>query len=143
MKTVVGIPIWEERVAATLDFASQLLVVNLNGRCETGHQEISLHEGEAMVALVERAGIDILICGAVSRIVWELLTRQGIQVIPFVSGDLTDVLGAWLCGRLDHPRFRQPGCRAGARRRWRGSRGCWREKIETKRKSIRNKELIT
>jgi predicted Fe-Mo cluster-binding NifX family protein len=58
-----------------------------------------------------------LICGAVSRSALNQVRSTGIDVHPFVSGALSDVLAGWLAGRLARPEFAMPGCgrRAGCR----------------------------
>ena len=48
----------------------------------------------------------------------------GIEVIPFVAGDLGGIIRAWSEGRLARPLFAMPGCRG--RRRMRGRGRCGR-----------------
>ena len=118
MKTVIGIPVWEGRVATTFDFAERMLVI----ATEAG-RELERHEtGVASEASVSEP-LDVLLCGAISRPAWRRLTSAGIRVIPFVSGAIDEVLAAWFSGRLERPCFMQPGCRAGIRRRWRHGAG--------------------
>ena len=67
------------------------------------------------------AGTDHLICGAISRSLEEQLTDHGIQPHAFISGDVAEVLTAFLTGRLGEPGFAMPGCRGGRCRRHRGA----------------------
>ena len=55
-------------------------------------------------------GVSILVCGAISRPLHEMIILNGIQVIPFIAGDLDEVIGAWLSDALDNDRFAMPGC---------------------------------
>jgi hypothetical protein len=45
-----------------------------------------------------------------------LVTAYGIRVIPFVAGDLQEVIRAWLGGTLERDAFAMPGCCALRRR---------------------------
>lgn len=56
-------------------------------------------------------GVDVLICGAGTRYCINRIRHRGIQVIPRVAGRVEDVLGAYMDGTLDDPRYMMPGCR--------------------------------
>ncbi len=124
MKTTIVIPVWENQVSTTFDFAEKLLVVEAESGCEIGRREVAFGRDSiaGKVAELKEAGIETLLCGAVSRPLANAVSQAGIQVIPFVTGDVDDVLAAYMCGQLDRPRFLQAGCPAGARRRWRNGR---------------------
>jgi predicted Fe-Mo cluster-binding NifX family protein len=55
-------------------------------------------------------GVATLVFGAISRSLHEMVKSNGIQVIPFVAGDLGEVILAWLGGKLDNDSFAMPGC---------------------------------
>ena len=57
-------------------------------------------------------GVSTLICGAISKSVNETVMSYGIRVIPFVAGELQDVVEVWLKGVLDQDCFAMPGCRS-------------------------------
>jgi predicted Fe-Mo cluster-binding NifX family protein len=61
-------------------------------------------------------GIETLICGAITRNLNAVIFSYGIQVIPFVAGDLHEVVQAWLRGCLARDSFVMPGC--GRKRGW-------------------------
>ena len=126
MKTIIAIPVWENRVSTTFDFAERLLVVETEAGREIERREVVLggKSNSAKVAELKELGGQVLLCGAVSKPLAWAVSKAGIQVIPFVAGDIDDVLAAYLCGQLDRPRFLQPGCQVGARRRWRNGRQC-------------------
>ncbi len=116
----IGIPVWNGFVSSVFDFAHQLLVVDVQDRQETNRLEVSLEQqpGPQRVAKLVDLGVDVLLCGAVSRPLASVLAASNIEVIPFVSGPVDEVLNAYLNGRLAEPRFLQPGCWPGARRRF-------------------------
>jgi len=119
MKTAFSV--WEHRVAPVFDTASQIHLVESEGLriiAETSH----LISGEAMaqrVAWLSEHGVDRLVCGAVSRPLHEQIVAAGIQVFPFVAGELCQVIQALFDGSLSSAEFAMPGCcgrRAGRRR---------------------------
>jgi len=116
----IAMPVWNGFVSSVFDFAHQLLVVDVQGREETSRLEVSL-EQEAppqRVAKLVDLGVDVLLCGAISRPLASMLAASNVEVIPFVSGTVDEVLNAYLNGRLAEPQFLQPGCWPGARRRF-------------------------
>ncbi|MBT3294628.1 MAG: hypothetical protein HN919_00435 [Verrucomicrobia bacterium] len=121
MKTTVAISAWKDHVSTTCDFAERLVVVELDQGRELSRQEIVLSEEPATkrAKRIHELGISVLLCGSISKPLAESVTNRGVQLIPYVSGLVDEVLGAYLCGQLTRPRFLQPGCRSGARRRWR------------------------
>ncbi len=121
----VAIPVWEDRVSSVLDFSQRLVVVELNDAGEVGRVQIALSDQSPFVRLgkLRELGINVLICGAVSQPLASASTAQGIQLLPYVTGRVDDVLKAYQAGRLDLPEFRLPGWWPGARRDFR-RRGC-------------------
>ncbi|NLP05917.1 hypothetical protein GX411_08205 [Candidatus Fermentibacteria bacterium] len=55
-------------------------------------------------------GVSVLVCGAVSRQLLTLLSGYGIEVRPFVSGGIDEVVEAWVSGLLETTAFDMPGC---------------------------------
>ena len=128
MSITLAIPVWNDQVSTTFDFARKLLVVEANGEREVSRREIPLGDEtvDRKARRIRGLGAQVVLCGAVSESLARAVSQTGIQIIPYVSGEADSVLAAYLCGRLAEPRFLQPGCRPGARRRWRHRGGfCW------------------
>ena len=64
-----------------------------------------------------------LVCGAISRPLAEKALAAGIKVIPFVAGDVEEVIEARLQGELPSSALAMPGC-LGRRERFRRARCC-------------------
>lgn len=131
----IAIPVWNGFVSSVFDFAHQLLLVDVEGQTERSRSQIQLGQESApqRVARLVDLGVDTLICGAISRPLASMLMASNIELIPFVSGPVDEVLNTYINGRLAEPRFLQPGCLPGARKRFcrgrgfgRGPRGRWR-----------------
>jgi len=126
----LAVPVWEGRVSHVFDFARKAIVVDLDGRIDSGRREVALLEqGPAKIVRLRQLGVDTLICGAVSRPLASLTSACGIRLLPYVTGTVEDVIEAFKNGQLGSPQFVQPGCwqgaRMGFRRRcgWRGRGG--------------------
>ena len=109
----IGIPVWEDRISPVLDTTSRMLLIGLDNRGEIWRGEIHLgNQGLSQrCSCIENAGVEILICGAVSRPFSEILLASGINLISGISGYAEDVLRAYLQGNLTHPKFLMPGCK--------------------------------
>ena len=120
----LAMPILRDRISPVYDTAETILVLGLDGRVETSRNQIRLGSGSLAkrVEVLSANGVEVLLCGAVSRPLFDMLELAGIRVRPFLSGDADQVLRAYLDGRLSDPQFSMPGCcdrrhwRRGARR---------------------------
>jgi len=126
----IAIPVWNDNLSNVFDFAHRLLLVEIENAREVSRTEVPL-QAESLperVGRLKQLGVDVLLCGAISRALANMVTDSGIQVLPYVTGRVDDVLQAYLTGQLLQPQFTMPGYWPGARKgfgRWR--RGCrWR-----------------
>jgi predicted Fe-Mo cluster-binding NifX family protein len=121
---------WDQRIAPVFDTARQVRVVEAaSGEIIRETEEPLVGDPGAHAALrLAQLGVDALVCGAVSKTLHNLVASYGIQVIPFVAGNLREVIGAWLDGTLGSDTYVMPGC-FGRGRGHRGSHaGARREK---------------
>jgi len=125
----VAIPVWNERGSPVFDAATRLVLVDFENGTEQSRREAIIKESflaQRAQRLVE-LGVNILICGAISRQLAAMLAASGIRVIPWTAGPVEEVLVAYLKGRLPDPRWLMPGCGAGGERH-RGGRGWGRRR---------------
>jgi predicted Fe-Mo cluster-binding NifX family protein len=108
----VAFSVCGEEIAITFDFACCLLAVEVeNGREISRVVEVLDHVAIVdRVKLLTKLGVQVVICGAISRPSAALLTASGIRIIPLVSGAVREVVAAFLNGQLEDPRFLFPGC---------------------------------
>ena len=125
----IAIPIWDDHVSSAFDFAHKLLLVDIEYGREAGRVEISLLP-ESIPEKANRLktlGAEVLICGAISRSLASQVRACGVKVLPYVVGQVDEILKAYLTGELVQPQFALPGCwpgaRKGFRRRRRSPRG--------------------
>lgn len=106
---------WDHRIAPVFDTARRVHVAEAEaGRIVAQKEEIladdlPVHKAGRLAEL----GVDTLVCGAITRSLRAIVASYGIRVIPFVAGDLAEVIQAWLRGGLEGGGFVMPGCRGG------------------------------
>ena len=125
----IAIPVYGNTVSNVFDFAHRLLLVDIENGRETNRCEVDVGN----LSLPQRAGqlktlgVDVLVCGAVSQLLSNMVTASGIEVLPYVTGNIENVLGAYLAGQLIRQEFSMPGCQPGLRRGFGRRQGCrWR-----------------
>ena len=108
----IAIPTWNDRVSPVFDTSSRLLVVEVDEEkeCSRFETDISEHFLPSKIMRLTGLGIDTLICGAISRPLTYMITTAGIKLIPWISGQVEDVLQTFLKGNLFDPLFIMPGC---------------------------------
>ncbi|MCA1808205.1 MAG: NifB/NifX family molybdenum-iron cluster-binding protein [Kiritimatiellia bacterium] len=109
----VALATWQDRISPVFDVARQVLLVEL-AQGKIVNRRLTDLTGQSPREQVEQLtamGVQVLICGAVSRPLAMMLAAASIQVIPFTAGEVESVLTAWLAGRLPGPEWVMPGCR--------------------------------
>ena len=99
----VGISVWEDKISPVLDGSKQLMVLNIQDGKEIGRDEVELLETYLpfRARKIAGLGLDVLICGAVSRPLAVMLTNSGISLVGWANGCVNDVLEAFLNKELD------------------------------------------
>ncbi len=130
----IAFPIKDKYLATVLDFSSSLLVVDIeNGQVKKKHETDFNY-----VLLPLRANklkdlkVNTIICGAVSNSLSMMIWHLGINIINGITGNVDQVIDAYINERLYEPKYLMPGFRPGKRgacgfgRRKRFRRGrCW------------------
>ena len=124
----IALATFNGRISPVFDTAQKLVLVDVDGANELsrGEHAISAKSFTHRTAHINELGVEILLCGAISRPLAMMIAAQGIEVIPFISGEVDEVLGAYLQGKLADPKFIMPGCcgrRHQFREGFRGRRG--------------------
>jgi predicted Fe-Mo cluster-binding NifX family protein len=120
----VAIANFDGRVSPVFDVARRLLLVDVDARSEAVRQEVSLADCDPLsrVGRLVGLGVEVLICGAISRPLEAALLSAGIQVVAQTCGPVDEVLAAYGAGRLNGQAFLMPGS-CGRRRRARHGHG--------------------
>jgi len=115
---------WRDRIAPVFDVAREIVLVEADSNTQVTSSLMSLPEGavETKVKRLCDQGVNVLVCGAMSRCAHELVCAEKIDVFSFMAGDTDSVIQAWLEGCLEQKAFAMPGCEQGRQRhcRFRG-----------------------
>ena len=131
----VAISVFKDSISTVFDASQHLLVLEINGEGEQKRTMVKLETIDPIrrASQLSEEGINVLICGAISRPMQASIAARDIVVYPFVRGTLVDVIAAYQSGRLENAAYALPGCRGrgrgpagGAWGRNRGVRCRWR-----------------
>jgi predicted Fe-Mo cluster-binding NifX family protein len=127
----VAVTVWEGTVSTVCDFSSRLLVFDVMGDEVKNRSFIPFETGilPERVNQLGELGVEVLLCGAISRPLERMIRASGVKVIPCLRGAIEEVIGAYLDGGLSDARFTLPGFGPGAsrvrgRKRWHGGGFC-------------------
>ena len=116
---------WEDRIAPVFDSAREILIVEMLPDRQTRETREALIRDQPYQTVLRIAELqpDLLVCGAISGYIRDLLTAYDVQIMPFVSGDLRQIIDAWKTNRLKDRIFSMPGCGFQRRGHGRGRTG--------------------
>ena len=120
----VAVPIWQERISPVFDAARRLTVFDIDDGAPRPRRELDI-AGQGIgrtIGQLTDEGVDVLLCGAITRGWRDQLEAAGVRVVPFLTGPWTQLLEAFRTGRLNGDRHRMPGCGWGRRCRRRRRR---------------------
>lgn len=108
----IGVTIWGNRVSPVFDSARNLLVVSLvDGHIvNVSTLKFDPDHPAQLVQLLRSRNIGVLICGAVSEGPAAVLEGAGIELIPFIAGDVQKVVETFIRGNREWTEFIMPGC---------------------------------
>lgn len=119
----LALAVYNNRIASLFETANQFVILNLPVEDLSKKKTITIRNNSisALQQLLEENQVKILICGAIHSCVAGSLEAIGIQLIPWITGEINSVVKAFQAGSLEN--YSMPG-RCGRRRQGRlGRRG--------------------
>ncbi len=103
---------WNDLVAPLFDVSTQIMVVRItSGKIRVLHYENLVGmDNPGKISRLCSGKIEVLICGAISRLWYEFILVRGIDIIACISGKVGDVLSGLRKGRLNLEKHCMPGC---------------------------------
>ena len=108
----VAVTVWEDRISPVFDASKRLLIAEIENARIT-KQSFVIFDPELPSNLTKTlAALDVpvLICGAVSQVPANIISADGITLIPFIAGEVDRVLDVYAKGNSLAPTFVMPGC---------------------------------
>jgi hypothetical protein len=115
----VAVPEHQGRIAPVFDCCRRILIVVQNAFDE----EVVTEEDWSTLPRLGRAPrlnelvVQCILCGGISCWMEDQIRKQGVQIIPWVCGDVWEALKALRNGMIHDPRYAMPGRGACRRRR--------------------------
>lgn len=112
----VAIPEHQGRVAPVFDTCRRVLIFSqdADGEVPLGLEDWSSTGRHKRPGRLKELGVEILLCGGISGWMEGQLSVQGIQTMPWLAGNVSEILEAFRLGRVAEPQYAMPG-RAGFR----------------------------
>ena len=108
----IAIPEYGGRVSPVFDTSRRVLVFQANNRDAPVPLESldwSYVPLPARVKRLRQTGIDVLLCGGISSWLARQIEAEQIRLVPWLAGDVRQVLNAFVTGGLPDRRFAMPG----------------------------------
>jgi len=106
-----AIPVFMGRVSPVLDTCTQLGLLEPGRKRNITCQTIPV-KGKSIFERadeIKKLGVLVVICGAVSDALYNLLKESNIDLVCGITGDIEEVIDAYRNGTLTQARFRMPG----------------------------------
>lgn len=96
-----------------MDASGQLLLVEIDDGTAMSRETVSIPRANMfnLANYLIELSIDVLICGAISHRLEEMLAQSGIKIYPWCCGNVDQIIAAYCAGALDHGNFLLPGRR--------------------------------
>ncbi|MCA9735091.1 MAG: hypothetical protein H6696_01565 [Deferribacteres bacterium] len=107
----VAIPVWEKRISPVFDTTTHILIAEINGRKLSKKEKMSLESLSVFqrIDLLEKLGVEVFICGGITRPILDSIRSKNIQTFAYVCGDAETVLKAFCDGKDIKALFSMPG----------------------------------
>jgi len=98
----IAIPIFGDRISNRLDCSENILLVSIEEGEIKKRETIRLLQTNQSVKLstLVDLGMDVLICNGITKFYSRRLSESNIRIIPWISGEVEEVLGWYLEGKL-------------------------------------------
>jgi hypothetical protein len=107
----VAVPEYQGRIAPVFDCCRRILIVVQNEH----EEEVIIEEDWSMVPRLARPPrlkelvVQCVLCGGISCWMEEQIRERNIRIIPWISGDLWEVMKAFRNGVIHDQRYAMPG----------------------------------
>ena len=125
---------WNDRIAPVFDVARwiQLVETEAGQIISQNRASVASDIPNQKASRLAELEVGVLVCGAISRPMQAIIRAYGIEVIPFIAGNLQEVIHAWLGGQLaESAVYIMPGCISARGRRLHGAHGTKRKQNMT------------
>jgi len=100
--TTIVIPIFENRISNRLDCSDNILLISIENGSVNKRQTFYWAPAKPLekINLLLHLKVNVLICDGITEFYSSQLKNTPIQVIPWISGEVDEVLARYLDGKL-------------------------------------------
>ena len=108
----VAFAVWNDRIAPVFDVSGRLQLCDIERGRVVSEVKRTLTDAppDREALFMAERGVETLVCGPFSRVLPDQIVSRGIRVVPFVAGDLREVIRSWTEGHFSAETFAMPGC---------------------------------
>ncbi len=127
----VALTIWGNRISPVFDSARKFLIAEVkdNKVVDRQYESINFEKASDIAQILNDFGIDVLICGAISRRFSTVVDLSKTRLIPFITGHVDVVLKSFIDNRKVKTEFFMPGCRNQQCRQGNGCNNFFNKKV--------------
>ncbi len=124
LSVVIGITNWQGSISPVFDVSANLCIVEIHDGAAANRRNIFLKSQEPFgkAREIKEQGVELLMCGAISRRFEYALVSNGIRVISFICGNIEHIIKDFVKGNALDNNFLMPGS-YGKGRRYRYRKG--------------------
>jgi predicted Fe-Mo cluster-binding NifX family protein len=99
----VAVSNWEGRISPLFDVTDHVLLVEIEGGKQRTREQVLLTTEDPLkrACFFVQVGVEVIICGSISKTMKRALMSEGIEVISHISGGVEEAVEAYIEGRLD------------------------------------------
>jgi predicted Fe-Mo cluster-binding NifX family protein len=118
MKKQIAVSVLDKRLAPVFDVSQNVRIFEIeeNGTRLIGNLSFKDRDIFSRARMLAEEKVDLLVCGAISYYSEKILNSSGVDVLPFICGEVDEVVDALARDNLTENRFRMPGCQMRKRR---------------------------
>ncbi|HBN26537.1 MAG TPA: dinitrogenase iron-molybdenum cofactor biosynthesis domain-containing protein [Desulfobacteraceae bacterium] len=108
----VALTAWEDKISPVFDSARTLLIAEIENKeiISSRYELFNPEMTHCLADSLDNLGVDVLICGAISETPAKIIEACGINFIPFIGGNLEEVLLSYAKENRIKSIFLMPGC---------------------------------
>ena len=112
MKRIV-LPVFNNRIAPLFDVACSFAFFETENETilKQDMLQISVNNPTDKIHELQVRGIDLIICSAISKYLMDIIYARGIELMPGIIGDVSDVIQAYITDSLRIDQYAMPGCK--------------------------------
>lgn len=107
----IAIPVWGNKVSPVFETSEHLLLVDIENGIEKSREIIKVEDSDPVhrINLLYNLEVNLLVCGAITNQLETSFDTDRIKIIPFVCGNVEQIITAVTKGNPIRAMFSMPG----------------------------------